>query len=215
MTRVTRLIHNVGKYLLISIYPLPTHPTHNFTHKNGGNLDTLPGWPKKLHLNRPAQCAGQKQDKVKVTNFKKLPKIQILQETLHATHLLKLLDKMYKYEMDPTRTVGTTERTRDAGRKDGQTDGRTDGWSETNIIPNNFVVWGYKKRELQNIIMSNMWRNMNTISKIRRPSLTPWYLGDLGVILKMQIFNLILLIGVFRSSYDNVVRWMPQDLYWW
>ena len=45
VTRATRLIHNAGKYLLISIYPLPTHPTHNFTHKNGGNLDTLPGWP--------------------------------------------------------------------------------------------------------------------------------------------------------------------------
>ena len=61
MTRVTRLIHNVGKYLLISIYPLPTHPTHNFTHKNCGNLDTLPGWPKKLDHNRPAWCAGQQQ----------------------------------------------------------------------------------------------------------------------------------------------------------
>ena len=34
---------------------------------------------------------------------------------------------MYKYEMDPTRTVGATERTRDAGR----TDGQTDRWSET------------------------------------------------------------------------------------
>ena len=52
MTRVTRLIHDVGKCLLISVYPLPTHPTHNFTHKNGGNLDTL---SKKLHLDRPAQ----------------------------------------------------------------------------------------------------------------------------------------------------------------
>ena len=52
VTRVTRLIHNAGKYLLISIYPLPTHPTHNFTHKNGGNLDTLPGWPKKLDKQR-------------------------------------------------------------------------------------------------------------------------------------------------------------------
>ena len=59
MTRVTRLIHNAGKYLLISIYPLPTHPTHNFTHKNGGNLDTLPDWPKKFNHNRPARCAGQ------------------------------------------------------------------------------------------------------------------------------------------------------------
>ena len=59
--RVTGLIHNGGKYLLISIYLLPTHPTHNFTHKNGGNLDTLPGWPKKLDHNRPARCAGQLQ----------------------------------------------------------------------------------------------------------------------------------------------------------
>ena len=52
MTRVTQLIHDAGKYLLISVYPLPTHPTHNFTHKNGGNLETLPGWPKKLDKQR-------------------------------------------------------------------------------------------------------------------------------------------------------------------
>ena len=54
MTRVTQLIHDAGKYLLISVYPLPTHPTHNFTHNNGGNLETLPGWPKKLQHNRSA-----------------------------------------------------------------------------------------------------------------------------------------------------------------
>ena len=34
---------------------------------------------------------------------------------------------MYKYEMDPTRTVGATDRTRDAGQTDGRTDGRRDG----------------------------------------------------------------------------------------
>ena len=34
---------------------------------------------------------------------------------------------MYKYEMDPTKNVGATERTRDAGRTDGRTDGRMDG----------------------------------------------------------------------------------------
>ena len=64
--------------------------------------------------------------------FKKIAKtsyVEILQETLHATHLLKLLDKMYKYEMDPTRTVEATERTRDAGRTDGRTDGRTE-WNQ-------------------------------------------------------------------------------------
>ena len=53
-----------------------------------------------------------------------MPKIQILQETLHSTHLLKWLDKMYKYEMDATRTVGATERTR---MRDGRTDGQKDG----------------------------------------------------------------------------------------
>ena len=44
--------------------------------------------------------------------------------------------------MDPTRTVGATERTRDTGRMDGWTDGQTDGRSETNIPPDNFVVRG-------------------------------------------------------------------------
>ena len=48
MTRVTQLIHDAGTYLLISVYPLPTHPTHNFTHKNGVNLDTLPGWLRPI-----------------------------------------------------------------------------------------------------------------------------------------------------------------------
>ena len=57
------------------------------------------------------------------SNFK------ILQETLHVTHLLKLVDKMCKYEIDLTRTVGATERTRDGGRMDGQTDGRTE-WNQ-------------------------------------------------------------------------------------
>ena len=62
--------------------------------------------------------------------FQKIAKnlyFEIMQQTLHLTHLLKLLDKMYKYEMDPTRTVGATERTRDVGRTDKQMDRRTDG----------------------------------------------------------------------------------------
>ena len=29
---------------------------------------------------------------------------------------------------------------------------------------------------------------------------------------KKVIFNLALLIGIFKSSYDNVLRWLPQDL---
>ena len=49
-----------------------------------------------------------------------------MQVTLHATHLRKWLDKMYEYEMDPTRTVGATERTRGAGWMDELMDGRTE-----------------------------------------------------------------------------------------
>ena len=36
----------------------------------------------------------------------------ILQESLHATYLLQLLDKIYKYELDPMSIVEDTERTR-------------------------------------------------------------------------------------------------------
>ena len=52
-----------------------------------------------------------------------------LQTNLCATHFLKLLAKMYKYEIDPTKTVGATERTKDAGWTDGRADSRTE-WSQ-------------------------------------------------------------------------------------
>ena len=55
----------------------------------------------------------------------------ILKQTLHATHLLKLLEKMCKYELDPTSIVEDTERTPFCP----QTDRGTDGLGETNIPP--------------------------------------------------------------------------------
>ena len=70
-----------------------------------------------------------KEDKVKVTNLKKFVKISnflILKRALHATHLLKLLDKMCKYEMDPMSIVEDTERTRFCPQTDRRTDGQTD-----------------------------------------------------------------------------------------
>ena len=79
-----------------------------------------------------------KQD-VKFTNLKNLPKtsiVWILNKS--ATHLLKLLDKICKYEMDPTSIVEYTERTRFRP----QTDRRTNWQSETSISPFNFVEAG-------------------------------------------------------------------------
>ena len=46
---------------------------------------------------------------LKLKIFKNCQKFKVwnyTKKTLHVTHLLKLLDKMYKYEMDPTITVG-------------------------------------------------------------------------------------------------------------
>ena len=51
-----------------------------------------------------------------------MPKIK--KKTLHTAHLLMLFDKMYRYEMDPTRTVGATEQIRDSGRA------RTNRWTD-------------------------------------------------------------------------------------
>ena len=53
---------------------------------------------------------------------------------LHATHFLKLLNKMCKYEMDLASAVEVTERTRFCLQ--------TDGWRETSIPPFNFVELG-------------------------------------------------------------------------
>ena len=36
--------------------------------------------------------------------------------------------------------------------------------------------------------------------------------GRSGCDSKNGTFNLVLLIGIFRSSHDNALRWMPQDL---
>ena len=57
---------------------------------------------------------------LQILKIAKHSNFEILQESLNTTHLLELLDKMYKYKMDPT--VGATEQTQDAGRTEGRTD---------------------------------------------------------------------------------------------
>ena len=89
------------------------------------------------HTSDSHHIPSQNKTKSKL-HIKKIGKnrnLVILQETLHTTHLLKLLGKMYKYEMDPTRTVGATEQICDVGRMDGRTE-----WNQ--YTPNNFVVRG-------------------------------------------------------------------------
>ena len=51
------------------------------------------------------------------------------------SHILKLLDKMCKYEMDLMSIVEDTERTQFRPQMDSRMDGRTDGKGETSISP--------------------------------------------------------------------------------
>ena len=91
-------------------------------------------WLPILVIHIRPQVKKRQSQSYKLKKNAKNSNFEILQETLHATHLLKLFDKIYKYEMDPTWTVGATERTRDARRtQDGcRRDGRTDGQTEWN-----------------------------------------------------------------------------------
>ena len=77
------------------------------------------------HTSDSHQIPSQNKTKSKLQIKKntKNSNYEILQKTWHATHLLKLLDTMYQYEMDPARTVGATERKRGAGRTDERMDG--------------------------------------------------------------------------------------------
>ena len=89
-------------------------------------------------------CSRMRESKLKIN---KTSKFEILQETLHTTHLLRLLDEMYKYKMDPTQTVGATEWTRDDGQMDGWMDWWTDGVKPIypHPPPTTSLCEGYKK----------------------------------------------------------------------
>ena len=105
-----------------------------------------------------------KEDKVKVTNLKNSPKFQIskiLKQALHGTHLLKLLHKMCKYEMDPMSILEDTERTRFCP----QTDRRTRWYQYT---PTFIFV------EAGGIINWNIWSLTPTWIRIN----THYKLGD-------------------------------------
>ena len=76
-----------------------------------------------------------KQDKVKVTNLKNLPKLQIFEfwkKNLYATQFLKLLDKVCKDEMDTASIVEDTEQTRFCPQMDKRTDRRTEAQTRWN-----------------------------------------------------------------------------------
>ena len=79
------------------------------------------------HIIESYWIPSQKKTKSKL-QIKRIAKISyflIVKQTLHLTHLLKLLNTMCKYEMDPTSIVEDTEGTRFCPQTDRGTDGQT------------------------------------------------------------------------------------------
>ena len=72
------------------------------------------------------QIPSQNKTKSKFKNLPKLKNVWILKTTLHAIHLLELLDKMCKYEMDPTNIVEDAERAHFCPQTDRCMDGQID-----------------------------------------------------------------------------------------
>ena len=59
-----------------------------------------------------SQVKRRQSQSYKFKEFAKISNFLTLKQTLHTTHLLKLLDKMCKYKMDPMSIVEDSERTR-------------------------------------------------------------------------------------------------------
>ena len=64
-----------------------------------------PNRPMITHTSDSHQIPSENKTKSKLQILEYCQKLKFCKKVLHVTHLLKLLDMMYKYEMDPTRVV--------------------------------------------------------------------------------------------------------------
>ena len=90
-----------------------------------------------------SQVKRRQSQSYKIKEFAKITKFWISKQTLHATHHLKLLGKMCKYEMDPKNIVEETKRTWFCPQMDRRTDRRMDRQGETSGgLISLLVTWG-------------------------------------------------------------------------
>ena len=101
-------------------------------------------YPSLSHIG--SQIKRRQSKNYKFKEFVKITNLWILKRTLHATHLLKLLEKMCTYEMDPTSFVEDTEQTQFCPQTDRWMDRRTDGRTRWNQYTPFQLRWsgGYK-----------------------------------------------------------------------
>ena len=110
-----------------SCVPLRPSPILEQLEHLRSEIPPAPPWLPKLLIHIRYHITTRQSQSYKFKKFAKNSNFGILQEPLHTTHLLKLLNKMCKYIMDLASIVEDTERTGFCPR--------TDGRSETNIPP--------------------------------------------------------------------------------
>ena len=139
------------------------------------------GYPPPPHdyTYRWSQVNRRQSQSYKFKEFAKISNHWILKQTLHVTHLLKLLNKMCKDELDPASIVEDTARALFCL----QTDRRPDGQGETSI-PFNFV-------ESRGIIMIRwLWELLIFIMGIPKLVILKLYIemDDISRIIRVQFF---------------------------
>ena len=162
-----------------------------------GYLDHPYYWPVRIG----SQVKTRQSQNYKFKEFAKTSNVWILKKKkkkkkkniLHTTHLLELLDKMYKYQMDLASIVEDTKQTRFCPKTDKLTYGRMDRWTdgqgETSIPPFNFVERGYKYSKL-NFATTCPWTII----------INNWSLDKNWPCIKNHIFGCILWLISFANS---------------
>ena len=76
--------------------------------------------------------------------------------------------------------------------------------------PNHLILLSWSSQIM--LILPVMRDHFAVKNKFRGSLFYPLAPGRSGSDSKNGIFNLVLLIGIFGSSHDNALRWMPEDL---
>ena len=112
-------------------------------------------------------------------------------ETWHATHLLKLLNKMCKYKLDPASIVEVTEQTWFCP----QTDGRTDGWTDGHRPREGR---GYKNVSVTNVyLIHKIWFGEVIFYLIHKN----WF-GEVIFILLVVFWTYIYIIYIYKTLFE-------------
>ena len=144
----------------------------------------------------------------------------ILKQTLHATHLLNLLDKMCKYEMDPTSIVEDTELTRFCPQTDRRTYGQTDKVKPL-YPPFNFVeAGGMQMLEVVDIHSEGWQRHIVSIVAADAPAMArreqPWH-SHIDVVWRKMWTSPFYIVNVMTTNalVTTGARTLPTMILTW